>query len=988
MKRTILQAKPGLWSALVVVTALALAGCPEPEERPTPELPVTRLQGPVVPDHGPERGSTRVRVSGEDINPLARLVLGGREAGDVQVARDGTWIEGLTPAGEGAVDVAVLAPGGQREVLEAAFRYDPGPLVEGLDPAEGPRAGGTAVAVTGRWFSPGARVTLGGEEVNHLEVTSDERLTFVTPRGRGTADLRVVNPDGQSVTLADAFSYVDAPRIVAVTPSTGAEEGGTQVVITGSGFRRGAQVWLGDQAVADPEVEPPARVSFRSPAGTGLVGLRLRNDDGQEALLEQAFQYLAAPRVTAVEPPVGPEVGGNAVVVHGTGFLEGTTRIYFGTAGLRDPVVDAEAGTVTGVAPPGEGTVAVHAENLDVRGPDLAEGYRYVPPPEPRTVEPSQGAVAGGYAVTVFGGGFQEGARVLLGGQESPLVDFLGAGTLSVEVPPGAPGTVDLRVTNPDGQSGTLQGAFSYVPAPALQTIEPAEGCASGGTEVRLTGANFDEEAEVLFGEDPAEIVEHGPGLLVVRTPAGEGAVDVVVANPDGQQALLADGFEFSRRPQVYSIEPGHGPLAGGVEVELSGDCLLGGETVTFGGEEAEIVGREGQSLLRLRTPEVAQEGPVAVQAWVDPEEVGELDPGYIYHDAVYDSEVEELNVRGALAGLTADLDGDGQLEVLLTGSGVSLWRQEPDLDEPLEGPFAAFRAPGHTVVAVAPLPAAAGEPSSLAVVTEGEPGDPGGLAVLPPAEPGSWLTLTDERYLTHDALFCLAAGDVTGDGHPDLVAGGVGGAQLFVGDAHGEFARVEDWAGLRGTGVVLALTMADLTGDGVPDLFFGVTGGPNVLLRGTGRGGFVDESVLRLPLTESATQAVLPVDLDADGDLDLILGEQGRDLMWRNDDGFFADTGVEVLAAPEESTVGLLAVDLDGDGWLDIVVSAGPGSELSHRAYRNVAGVGLEDLTETWLPVRPQPPGVVALTLPGPFGISDLVLVGSGAGKRLRDTY
>lgn len=988
MTRAIQTTKPTGWSALAVIGLLALVGCPEPEERPTPELPVTTLVSPVVPDHGPERGSTRVRVLGASINPLARLVVGGHDAADVQVARDGTWIEGLTPSGQGSVDVAVLAPGGQRVVLAAAFSYDPGPVVEGLEPSEGPRAGGTAVAISGRWFAPGARVTLGGEPVNHLEVTSSERITFVTPRGRGAAELRVVNPDGQAATSSDAFTFVDAPRIVALTPTTGAEDGGTLVAVTGSGFGAEAQAWLGGVLVTELVVEPPARLTFRTPAGTGLVDLRLRNADGQESSLEDAFQYLALPRVASVEPDAGPEIGGVAVVVHGTGFIADTTRIYFGTAGLRDPVIDAEAGTVSGVAPPGVGAIAVHAENLDVRGPDLEAGYRYIPPPEPRSVEPAIGAVEGGYPVTVRGAAFQPGARVLFGGLEAPHVDYIAPGTLTAEVPLGAPGAVAVRVTNPDGQSGTLAAAFRYVPAPELQEIDPAEGCASGGTVVRLTGTHFDADAKALFAGVEATVLERGAGLLVVTTPAGDGAAEVVVRNPDGQQSAVAEGFLFSRRPQIYSVDPAHGPLAGGVDVEIAGDCLLGGETVQIGELDAEIVAREGQSRLWVRTPAAPAEGVVDVRAWVDPEEFGKLDPGYVYHDAVFDTQVATFGVNGALSGLAEDLDGDGLLDVLLAGGGVSLWRGDPAAGGALVGPQAAFRAPGHVVLALAALPQGPGEPSRLALVAEGQPGDPGGLAVLPPAEPGSWLTLNDDRYLSRDAFFSLAAADVSGDGLTDLVAGGIGGAELFIGDAQGGFARVEEWAGQRGSGVVLAVAIAELTGDDVPDLFLGVAEGPNVLLRGTGRGSFVDESLMRLPLTESSTQAVLAVDLDGDGDLDLVLGEQGRDLLWRNDDGSFVDTGVEQLAAPDESTVGLMATDLDGDRRLDLVVATGPGSEASHRVYRNAADGALVDMSETWLPVRPAAPGALALPLPGLFGIPELLLVGARSAEHVQDSY
>lgn len=64
---------------------------------------------------------------------------------------------------------------------------------------------------------------------------------------------------------------------------------------------------------------------------------------------------------------------------------------------------------------------------------------------------------------------------------------------------------LDVVVTNPDGQSGTLAGGYTVTfPAPAVVSVSPSSGPATGGTSVTVTGSNFQSGATVLFGSKPA----------------------------------------------------------------------------------------------------------------------------------------------------------------------------------------------------------------------------------------------------------------------------------------------------------------------------------------------------------------------------------------------------------------------------------------------------------------------------------------------------
>jgi hypothetical protein len=69
-------------------------------------------------------------------------------------------------------------------------------------------------------------------------------------------DITVTNPDGQKATVSAAFEFTQAPTIAGISPSSGPDIGGTEAVITGTGFADGAVVQFGDKAAAGAVVSP------------------------------------------------------------------------------------------------------------------------------------------------------------------------------------------------------------------------------------------------------------------------------------------------------------------------------------------------------------------------------------------------------------------------------------------------------------------------------------------------------------------------------------------------------------------------------------------------------------------------------------------------------------------------------------------------------------------------------------------------------------
>ena len=81
---------------------------------------------------------------------------------------------------------------------------------------------------------------------------------------------------------------------------------------------------------------------------------------------------------------------------------------------------------------------------------------------------------------------------------------------------------------------------------PVLTSIAPKRGSTAGGTVIVLNGSNLTDVDEVLFGANPATIVESSreATTLSVIAPAGSGVVDVT-ASSFGESAKLAQAFTY-----------------------------------------------------------------------------------------------------------------------------------------------------------------------------------------------------------------------------------------------------------------------------------------------------------------------------------------------------------------------------------------------------------------------------------------------------------
>jgi hypothetical protein len=188
-----------------------------------------------------------------------------------------------------------------------------------------------------------------------------------------------------------------------------------------------------------------------------------------------------------------------------------------------------------------------------------------------------------------------------------------------------------------------------------------------------------------------------------------------------------------------------------------------------------------------------------------------------------------------------------------------------------------------------------------------------------------------------------VAAGDVNGDGGPDIVTGsgpGAGHVKVFAGGAWSEVRSFLPYGSGFSGGVFVAT--GDLDGDGHADIVTGVDEGaaPHVKVF-SGATGTEIRSFFAYPVGFTGGVRVATGDINGDGLVDIITGTgPGSGPHVKVFDG---RTGAELksfFAYPAGFTGGVYvaAGDVNGDGVADIITGAGPGGGPHVRVFDGIS--------------------------------------------------
>jgi hypothetical protein len=428
----------------------------------------TYVTGPTVssiaPSSGPAAGGTSVIVTGANFTG-ATAVNFGTSAAAIFTFNSDTQVTATSPVGSGSVDVTVTTAGGTSATgLADTFTYLAASTVSSVAPSSGPAAGGTSVTITGTNFT-GASVVNFGATGATFTFDSDTQITATSPAGTGLADVTVTTEGGTSATTsADQFTYVGAPAVSSVAPSSGSLAGGTVVTITGANFTGVTAVNFGSVAAATFTFNSDTQVTATSPAAAGgPVDVTVTTAFGTNATgAGDLFTYMGKPdmvtNVAAVAGNAAIEVTWTAANANGSPILSYEIDST-GGAGLTATVAgDVLKVIFTGLTNGVTYHFVVFANNSVGKSPQSLFSNAVVPAiPTVSSLIPNTGPYNGGTTVKITGTNLSSAMHVFFGSHEATGLIFLRPTAITVISPAGS-GTVDVTVVILGGTTAVSLG--------------------------------------------------------------------------------------------------------------------------------------------------------------------------------------------------------------------------------------------------------------------------------------------------------------------------------------------------------------------------------------------------------------------------------------------------------------------------------------------------------------------------------------------------
>ena len=169
-------------------------------------------------------------------------------------------------------------------------------------------------------------------------------------------------------------------------------------------------------------------------------------------------------------------------------------------------------------------------------------------------VNPSSGKDTGGISVTINGDYFVDGTGFKVRFNDViAAVNSVTKTAVSAIIPASVVlGPVDVKVTNADSGSYTLNNGFTYISTPTITGVSPSNGVSIGGTNIKITGSDFIASPlpTVTIGGKPAIVSSADNSVIAAITPITPfgvvGPADVAVINADSGSYTLSNGFTYT----------------------------------------------------------------------------------------------------------------------------------------------------------------------------------------------------------------------------------------------------------------------------------------------------------------------------------------------------------------------------------------------------------------------------------------------------------
>jgi len=273
------------------------------------------------------------------------------------------------------------------------------------------------------------------------------------------------------------------------------------------------------------------------------------------------------------------------------------------------------------------------------------------------------------------------------------------------------------------------------------------------------------------------------------------------------------------------------------------------------------------------------------------------------FNQTAFESPTDASGQRGAADIAFADLDGDGDLDGFLLGTGM-----------PSGAHVLVNDGAGGFALTATPY---AGAPLQFDVKLGDLDGD-GDIDALVSDVFGTTVLLNNGSgvfsigSLIPGVVQAVDLLDLDGDGDLDLVRAS-SPIQIMINNGAGVFTASTTTLAATPSDIKIA----DVNGDGAPDIIsVGTAAADNLVFLNSGSGSFTAGT----PFGTSAGQAVDLADLDGDGDLDLVVGRFNAptQVFLNNGAGVFSSSSIFAEINAGDVKFG----DMDGDGDLDIITA------------------------------------------------------------------
>ncbi|MQS15586.1 cell surface protein [Streptomyces kaniharaensis] len=246
---------------------------------------------PISPNQGSTGGGTTVTITGVNLAGATAVHFGSKLA--TITANTPTSVTVTSPSGAGVVGVDVTTVGGTSNPLN--FFYIGAPFAASLSVTSGPTGGGNTVTISGTGLATASSVSFGANSATPT-VISDSLISVTVPAGTAAGSVAVSLTTAGGVADGLSYTYIDAPTISSVTPSSGPTSGGTSVTITGTGLTTTESVTIGGASAPFAAISSTT-LSVTTPPGTAGAADVVVTTDGGSATAVGGFTYVAGPGI-------------------------------------------------------------------------------------------------------------------------------------------------------------------------------------------------------------------------------------------------------------------------------------------------------------------------------------------------------------------------------------------------------------------------------------------------------------------------------------------------------------------------------------------------------------------------------------------------------------------------------------------------------------------------------------------------------------------